>query len=102
MSLHASGLNYFISEGNDHQQFSKKVNSYKKGDLSNLIDLQDQEIEIDNENKNNLDNPSFDIFCSANVNLIVSKRIENQSLNVDQIRYSYKLPLYIHFENYRL
>lgn len=102
MSLHASGFNYFISQSSSQYQFNKKINSYKKGDYSNLVDLQDSEIEIDNEEEHNLENSSFQIFYSSRCSSSLSQDSEFQTLKTHRNRYSKKLPLFIYFEDYRL
>ncbi|MFM7667683.1 MAG: hypothetical protein ACKO7D_05785 [Bacteroidota bacterium] len=102
MSIHASGLTYFISNNSSQNQFYKKESSLKKGDLSNLIDLQDNEIELDSEDEKNIDESSLDLINSFSTDFSIFKNINYQWANQCTNHSIYKLPLYIHFENYRL
>jgi len=102
LSIHASGLDHILMHGHVQTHIDKKNTTIKKSDLTSLLDLNDREIELGQENEDELESSSFSVFyalCSGN---ICWEKSHSNSINSFKQRHSFKLPLFIHFENYRL
>lgn len=102
LTIHASGLDHIILRGDIQTHIDKKNTSIKKSDLTSLLDLNEEEFKLGQEDENNLESSSFLLFYALD-SRNKSWNISHSSFyNSYQQRYSYKLPLFIHFENYRL
>ena len=102
MALHASGMDHILSAGNSEIKLDKKNASFKKADLTSLLDIEDDEIESFEEVENEIENESFILFTSSTKQSLLWERAQTHLLNSFQQKHSFKLPLFIPFENYRL
>lgn len=102
LSLHASGAVQLFSLTPEKYQTSKVSSFLKKSNQIGIFDTEDSEIEIDSEFEDS-NEKSSDLFPSQHfVRFILSKnRFLFYSAEFER-NHSYKLPLFIHFQNYRL
>jgi hypothetical protein len=101
-SLHASGAVHFFSGTVEKNQVGKGTYFIKKSDQLGVLDTEDTEIEIDSEFEDDIeksgDLPVFDELTKILFNEIPFSVITSELDN----KHSYKLRLFIHFQNYRI
>ncbi|MFM7467536.1 MAG: hypothetical protein ACKO2O_06510 [Crocinitomicaceae bacterium] len=102
LGLHASGAVQLFSVTPEKSQTSKVSSFLKKSDQIGVFDTEDLETELDSEIEDNVEKSN--IYCSFDSFLIVlfyEKPFSEITSELEN-KHSHKLPLYIHFENYRL
>ena len=102
LSIHASGMDHLLLHGNFHTSNDSDYSSIDKSDYTSLFDLNDNEIELELEDENELETSSFLFFHSLEERNQCWKLSNHSQFKSFKQRHSYKLPLFIHFENYRL
>lgn len=102
LGLHASGAVQYFSNSLEKNQFGKISNFVKKSDLGGIFDTEDSEIEIDSEFEDSIDKTT-DLLANKDFYKVVLNDCLFSFISVKfERKHSYKLPLFIHFQNYRL
>ena len=102
MSIHASGMDHILFAGSSEIKIDKKKAAFKKADLTILLDIEDDEIESFEEVENEIEIESFILFTSCTKRSLLWERAQAHLFNSFKRKHSFKLPLFIPFENYRL
>jgi hypothetical protein len=100
--LHASGAVQLLSGTLEKNQVGKVTHFLKKSDQLGVLDVEDAEIEIDSEFEDDIEKSGeqlpFEEFTKIIFNEIPFSVITSDQDN----KHSYKHPLFLHFQNYRL
>jgi hypothetical protein len=100
--LHASGAVQLFSGNIEKNQFGKISNFIKKSDQGGIFDTEDLEIEIDSEFEDSIDKATDFLANKDFYKVVLNDRfISFISIKFER-KHSFKLPLFIHFQNYRL
>jgi hypothetical protein len=104
MALHASGMDHILFASSSEIKLDKKKAAFKKADLTSLLDIEEDEIESFEEVENELEHEheSFILFTSCSKRSLLWERAQAHLFNSFKRKHSFKLPLFIPFENYRL
>jgi hypothetical protein len=102
LGFHASGAVQYFSNSLTKNQFGKISNFLKKSDQIGVLDAEDAEIEIDSEFEDSIDKAT-DLLANKDFYKVVlnDRHISFISVKFER-KHSFKLPLFIHFQNYRL
>jgi len=102
LSLHATGATQlFVQHSANGYKFSK-VNEIKKSEISSFFDFEGDELEeVENEDSNEK-KIDFSLFETLDKRDLIWNLKTAQIISVYNLKHASKLPLYIHFENYRL
>lgn len=102
LGLHASGAVQLFTFTTEKSQTSKVSSFLKKSDQIGVFDTEDSEIETDSEFEDSNEKSSDFCACQHFVKFILSQNRFLFFSSEFERNHSYKLPLFIHFQNYRL
>ena len=102
LGLHASGAVQLFSLTLEKSQSTKVSSFLKKSDQIGVFDSEDSEIEIDSEFEDSNEKSSDLFACQHFVKFTFSQNRFLFFSSEFERNHSYKLPLFIHFQNYRL
>ncbi len=102
LSLHATGATQFFIQHSVNGYKFAKVNEIKKSEISSYFDFEGDDLEEEENEDSNEKKIDFSLFEALDKRDLIWNLKIAQIISVYSLKHASKLPLYIHFENYRL